>query len=160
MIFYVWKSLPLSIIFCLHVCACSYWQSYDENILIVSATLTKILYKDNTLAKEIKILHSRRFTNSIFLGFLLAKSSIIWSKLKDKSLCIYNNIKAFIRSSDIEERRSFFTNFNEECALSTVAAVAGINSKNFNILDIRGKLFSSTFFIISWGVDGSSSDWL
>ena len=29
---------------------------YDENILIVSATFTEILYKDNTLAKETKIL--------------------------------------------------------------------------------------------------------
>ena len=48
----------------------------DENILTVPATFTKILYKDNTLAKEIKILYPRGFTNSIFLGFLLAKSSI------------------------------------------------------------------------------------
>ena len=77
MIFYVWKSLPLSIIFCLHVCACSYGQSYDENILIVSGTFTKIFYKDNTLAKEIKILDSRGFTSSIFIGFLQAESSII-----------------------------------------------------------------------------------
>ena len=77
MIFYVWKSLPLSIIFCLHVCACSYGQSYDENILIVCATFTKILRKDNTLAKEIKIPHYRGFTNSIFIGLLLSKSSII-----------------------------------------------------------------------------------
>ena len=49
---------------------------------------------------------------------------------------------------------------NEECALSTVAAVAGINIKSFNILDTRGKVFSSTLFIVSWGVDGSSYDWL
>ena len=41
--------------------------------------------------------------------------------------------------------RSFFTNFNKECALSMAAAVAGINSKSFNILEIRGKVFSSTF---------------
>ena len=49
---------------------------YDKNILIVSATFTKILYKDNKLAKEIKIHYPRVFTNSIFLGFLLGKSSI------------------------------------------------------------------------------------
>ena len=62
--------------------ACLCWQSYDENILIVSGTFTKIFYKDNTLAKEIKILDSRGFTSSIFIGFLQAESSIIWSNLK------------------------------------------------------------------------------
>ena len=79
-----------------------------------------------------------------------------WSILVVRPL----TIRAFMRSSDIVERRSFLTNFNEEWAPPKVAAVAGINIKSFNILDIRRKVFSSTFFIILWGVDGSSSDWL
>ena len=41
------------------------------------------------------------------------------------------------------ERRSFFTSFNEECALSMVAVVAGINVKSLNNLDRRGKVFVS-----------------
>ena len=49
---------------------------YDENLLITSETFTKILHKDNKFPKEIKILYPRGFTNSIFLGFLLTKSSI------------------------------------------------------------------------------------
>ena len=47
---------------------------YEESILIASAT--KILSKEYALAKVIKILHPRRFINSIFLEFLLEKSSI------------------------------------------------------------------------------------
>ena len=65
-----------------------------------------------------------------------------------------------MRSSDIAKCRSFFKYFNEECPLSVVAAVAGITIKSFNILVIRGKVFSSTFFIVSLGVDGNLSDWL
>ena len=40
---------------------------------VLSTTFTKILCKDNTLAKEIKILHPRGFTNNIFLGFCSSK---------------------------------------------------------------------------------------
>ena len=49
---------------------------YEENLLTASETFTKILHKENKLAKEIKILYPRGFINSIFLGFLQAKSSI------------------------------------------------------------------------------------
>ena len=40
---------------------------YDENILTALATCTNISYKEDTLAKKIKILHPRGFTNNIFL---------------------------------------------------------------------------------------------
>ena len=47
---------------------------YDENILTASATCTNIFYKEDTLAKKIKIFHPKGFTKNIFLGFLPAKS--------------------------------------------------------------------------------------
>ena len=64
---------------------------------------------------------------------------------------IYNK-RTFRQSSDIQERRLFFTNFNENCARTTVPAVAGINIKSFNNLDnldTAGKVFLSTFFRVS-----------
>ena len=60
---------------CMYVHVPTY-SCYDENILIASAKFTGTLYKEYTLAKEIKNLHPREFINSILGGFILAQLSI------------------------------------------------------------------------------------
>ena len=81
----------------------------------------------------------------------MVKKKINLSNLKLNFMYTHNK-RTFRQSSDIHERRLFFTNFNENCVRSTVPAVAGINIKSFNNLDnldITGKAFSSTFFRVS-----------
>ncbi len=52
------------------------------------------------------------------------------------------------------ERRLFLTNFKDECALSTVAAVAGISINSLIVADLTGESLSSIFLRVLFAVPG------
>ena len=83
-----------------------YDSCYDEHILLISATFTKILCKYNTLAKEIKILHPSVFTKrkGIFINFFRVLQGVYGSSS--------NWLQKHFHNGTSYSKQSIFCNFS------------------------------------------------